>query len=263
MVGRAESIGEETATETWPSPRQLEQAENPLQADLIVDLIGENPTLELDFRTSLTPQAALFVAPGWKLRVKRLVDLVGASVAIVLLSPVLLAAAAVVKLTSPGPVFFKQIRTGEGGREFHFYKFRSMHSDAESEREAILGLDETDGPIFKIKDDPRMTPAGRFLRRTSIDELPQLWHVLLGDMSLVGPRPPIPTEVDEYSDWEVQRLLVKPGITCIWQVSGRSELDFRTWVEMDIQYIEQWSLWYDIKLLARTVPAVLSGRGAY
>ena len=179
------------------------------------------------------------------------------------LSPVLACAALMVKLSSRGPVFFAQERVGCRGRRFRFLKFRTMRDGAEEERCRLDGLNELDGPVFKIRDDPRITRAGRILRKFSVDELPQLFHVLSGKMSLVGPRPPLCEEVEAYSRWDAQRLLVKPGLTCIWQVSGRSNLSFHTWVDMDIEYIRRWSLWVDVKLLARTVPAVLSGRGAY
>ncbi len=234
-----------------------------LVIDLAVDLTAESLQLELDLRPSLTPDAALLIAPRWKLAVKRLVDLVGAVLALVVLAPVLLATAAAVKLTSPGPVLFSQRRTGENGEEFCFYKFRSMQLDAEAERDTLVEFNECSGPVFKIKEDPRLTAVGRFIRRASIDELPQVWNVLRGEMSLVGPRPLPTEEAAQCSDWESQRLAVKPGITCIWQVSGRSELDFQTWVTMDIEYVEEWSLWLDLKLLAKTIQAVLSGRGAY
>ncbi|MEX1133344.1 MAG: sugar transferase [Acidimicrobiia bacterium] len=211
----------------------------------------------------LSSNAALLNAPKWKMAVKRAVDVVGASLALVLLSPVFLLSAIAVKLTSPGPVFFAQPRMGKDGREFLFYKFRSMQVGADEERNILIDLNEMSGPVFKIKADPRLTSIGRFLRRASIDELPQLWHVLRGQMSLVGPRP-LPTfEALDCSEWEAQRFAVKPGITCIWQVSGRSELDFETWVRMDIRYIERWSLLRDFKLLAKTIPAVISGKGAY
>jgi lipopolysaccharide/colanic/teichoic acid biosynthesis glycosyltransferase len=142
-------------------------------------------------------------------------------------------------------------------------KFRSMVQDAEAQRDALQSLnDHVSGPIFKIRDDPRITPVGRVMRLLSIDELPQLLNVLGGSMSLVGPRPPLPVEVQTYDDWEAQRLLAKPGITCIWQVSGRSELDFESWVRLDLEYMETWSLWLDLRLLARTIPAVVSRRGA-
>lgn len=246
-----------------PSPNEAGQIEVSNEFHLVVDLTEESPQLELELRASLTPDAALLVAPRWRLAVKRVVDIVGAMLALLVLTPLLLAVSAAVKLTSPGPVLFSQSRVGKNGREFSFHKFRSMHLNAEAERDALLDINECTGPIFKIREDPRLTSVGHFLRKTSIDELSQLWNVLRGEMSLVGPRPPIPSEVEEYTNWESQRLAVKPGITCIWQVSGRSELDFETWVRMDIEYIEEWSLWFDLKLLARTIPAVLSGRGAY
>ncbi len=242
---------------------EAERLENSGMIHLIVDLTERSAELEHDLRPGLTPDAALLVAPGWKLGVKRLVDVLGAFLALLILAPVLLAAAAAVKLTSPGPILFSQRRAGNNAREFLFHKFRSMHVNAEGERDALLDLNEHRGPVFKIRQDPRLTPAGRFIRRTSIDELPQLWNVLRGEMSLVGPRPLPTKEAAQCSDWESQRLTVKPGVTCIWQVSGRSELDFETWVRMDIEYIEKWSLWFDLELLARTISAVLSGRGAY
>jgi lipopolysaccharide/colanic/teichoic acid biosynthesis glycosyltransferase len=148
------------------------------------------------------------------------------------------------------------------GREFVLYKFRSMYRDAEARLEALRSRNEVSGPVFKMRDDPRVTRVGRFLRRTSIDELPQLLNVVRGDMSLVGPRPPIPSEVRQYQRWHRRRLSVKPGITCTWQVSGRSRIGFERWMELDLDYIDNWSLWSDVKILARTVPAVLSGRGA-
>ncbi len=257
------STRNEHDAELSTSPDEVEILEDPGERHLVVDLTEESPQLELDLRPGLTPDAALLVAPRWKLGVKRLVDVLGAMLALLVLAPVLLAAAAAVKLTSRGSVLFGQQRAGKNGREFCFYKFRSMRLNAEAERVDLIDLNEIEGPVFKIRQDPRLTPVGRFMRRASIDELPQLWNVLRGEMSLVGPRPPIPGEVEEYSDWESQRLAVMPGITCIWQVSGRSELDFETWVRMDIEYIEEWSLWFDLKLLAKTIPAVLSGRGAY
>ena len=202
-------------------------------------------------------------ASQWERAAKRLIDVVIAAVALIVLSPVLVCAALMVKLTSRGPVFYAQDRVGYRGRRFRLLKFRSMCRDADERRHELIDLNEADGPVFKIHDDPRITKAGRVLRRLSLDELPQLIHVLSGKMSLVGPRPPLPEEVAAYSLWEAQRLLAKPGITCIWQTSGRSDLDFRTWVSMDIAYIRDWSLWLDVKLLVRTVPAVLSARGAY
>jgi lipopolysaccharide/colanic/teichoic acid biosynthesis glycosyltransferase len=205
----------------------------------------------------------LHAAARWQLAVKRAIDVIGASLALLLLSPVLIAAAIAVKLSSPGPVFYVSDRVGKDGHAFPFAKFRSMRSNAEYEKPQLVELNEASGPVFKVRDDPRITKAGRVLRKLSIDELPQLFHVLSGKMSLVGPRPPLPEEVVTYSELEWQRLLVKPGITCIWQVSGRSDLDFDTWVQMDIQYIEEWTVFGDLRLLGRTIPAVLTGRGAY
>ena len=207
---------------------------------------------------------------------KRIIDADRRSLLLILLSPVLLVTAGAIALTSPGPILFAHDRVGYMGRRFRFLKFRSMARDAESLKAGVQGRNEyLSGPVFKIKDDPRMTSVGRVIRRLSIDELPQLWNVLRGDMSLVGPRPlpyedvvaQIPAAYLEdpnmYHSRDLQRLTAKPGITCIWQVSGRSELDYDTWVDMDIEYIETWTLWLDLKLLARTIPAVLSRRGAY
>ena len=214
-------------------------------------------------RPFLASDEGLLGASRWKRAAKRLIDVVIAAVALMVLSPVLVCAALMVKLTSGGPVFYAQDRAGWRGRPFRFLKFRSMCRDAHEKRHELEGQNEVDGPVFKIRNDPRITRGGRVLRKLSLDELPQLVHVLSGKMSLVGPRPPLPEEVAAYGSWEAQRLLVKPGITCIWQTSGRSDLDFRTWVRMDIAYIRDWSLWLDVKLLVRTVPAILSGHGAY
>jgi lipopolysaccharide/colanic/teichoic acid biosynthesis glycosyltransferase len=171
--------------------------------------------------------------------------------------------AVAIRLDSPGPIIFRQTRVGKGGRLFEIYKFRSMRAGAEEEMESLRELDETDGITFKIRKDPRMTRLGRFLRRTSLDELPQFWNVLRGDMSVVGPRPNIPSEVAEYKEWHKQRLEVPPGLTGLWQVSGRSLLSFDETALLDIYYIENWSLWLDFRILLRTVPTVLSGEGAF
>ena len=192
----------------------------------------------------------------------RLLDILVASVALLILSPVILLAALAVKLTSPGPALFSQARLGQGGRPFTFYKLRSMCADAPARKKDVLALNEQDGPVFKATFDPRITPVGRFLRKTSIDELPQLWNVLKGDMSLVGPRPPLPEEVAEYEPWQRRRLDLRGGLTCIWQVSGRSKIQFDDWVRLDLLYGKKADLWLDLAILARTVPAVLTGRGA-
>ena len=163
--------------------------------------------------------------------------------------------------TSPGPVFFEQVRCGKRGRPFGMYKLRSMTVDAEEKKAELMDQNEMDGPVFKMKHDPRITPVGRFIRRWSIDEIPQFWNVLRGDMSLVGPRPPVPMEVVEYATFQRRRLSMRPGITCLWQVSGRNEIGFEDWVRMDLEYIDTWSVLSDVKILLRTIPATLSGSG--
>ena len=196
--------------------------------------------------------------------VKRMLDIVGSGVGMVLLSPVCLAIAIAVKMSSPGPVFFVQTRVGRYGRHFRFYKFRSMRQDAEALKDSLKSQNESkDGVIFKMKDDPRITKVGKFLRRTSLDELPQLWNVFIGDMSLVGPRPPVPKEVQEYTLEDRKRLDVIPGITCLWQIKGRSEIPFHEQVKLDKEYIQAPSVWKDILILLKTVPAILGGKGAY
>jgi exopolysaccharide biosynthesis polyprenyl glycosylphosphotransferase len=193
---------------------------------------------------------------------KRAVDLAISFVLFVLTSPVQLAAALAIKLSSSGPVYFRQVRCGLNGRHFTLVKFRTMQSGAEERLSEISHLNEMSGPVFKATRDPRLTKVGRFLRRLSIDELPQLWNVIVGDMSLVGPRPPLPEEVARYEPWQRRRLSMKPGLTCLWQISGRSEVDFDRWMALDLKYIDTWSPMLDVKILLKTVPAVLSGRGA-
>ncbi len=192
----------------------------------------------------------------------RTLDILGASVGLVLASPILLIAAIAVKVSSPGPIIFRQKRVGYGGRVFEIYKLRSMTVDAEARKKELLAHNESGGPTFKMGNDPRITPVGKWLRKSTIDELPQLWNVLIGDMALVGPRPPLPDEVEKYEAWQRRRLELKGGLTCTWQVSGRSEIQFVDWVRMDLRYAEARSLPTDIALIARTVPAVLTGRGA-
>lgn len=193
---------------------------------------------------------------------KRLMDAVGAAAGLLLLSPLLAAVAAAVKLSDGGPAFFRQERVGLNGRRFTLVKYRTMVMGADKMKAELQEKNEVDGPVFKIRDDPRVTRLGHFLRKSSIDELPQLWNVLKGEMSLVGPRPPIPSEVDQYERWQRRRLSMRPGLTCLWQISGRSELDFDSWMKLDLQYIDHWSLTQDFVILLKTVPAVLSTRGA-
>jgi exopolysaccharide biosynthesis polyprenyl glycosylphosphotransferase len=193
---------------------------------------------------------------------KRVMDVICATALLLLLSPVLAIAAIATKLDSKGPVLFRQKRCGLNGRLFDVLKLRSMHVDAETRRAELALQNEMDGPVFKIRNDPRITRVGRLLRRLSIDELPQLWNVVRGEMSLVGPRPPIPGEVDEYDVAQRRRLSMRPGITCLWQVEGRNTIGFTEWVQLDLNYIDRWSLLLDIKILLRTLPAVLKGTGA-
>ncbi|MCB9780147.1 MAG: sugar transferase [Alphaproteobacteria bacterium] len=205
---------------------------------------------------SATPEDAEALA------VKRMMDVLLAGAALLALAPVFLATALAIKLEDGGPVFFGQERSGLFGRPFTMWKFRSMVPDAEKLKEQLTAGNEMDGPVFKMKQDPRITRVGRFIRKTSIDELPQFWNVVSGEMSLVGPRPPLPREVEQYKRWQRRRLSMRPGITCIWQVSGRNNIDFDTWMKLDLQYIDNWSLFLDVRLLARTVPVVLLGTGA-
>ncbi len=195
---------------------------------------------------------------------KRLMDILLSIICIIAALPLMLLTVLVIKLTSPGPIIFSQVRVGKYGRHFKFYKFRSMYIDAEARKAELLKQNESgDGVIFKMKHDPRITPVGRFIRKFSIDELPQLFNVLLGDMSLVGPRPPLPSEVRTYTIEERKRLNITPGITCLWQVSGRSELPFQQQMALDKQYIASRSAWNDFVILLKTVPAILTGKGAW
>jgi exopolysaccharide biosynthesis polyprenyl glycosylphosphotransferase len=200
---------------------------------------------------------------GWPAVIKRIVDCAVSAILIVFLSPLLVLTALLIKLTSPGPVLFMQQRMGLNKRRFHIYKFRTMVANAEHRMKEIEHLNELSGPVFKIKNDPRITPIGKFLRKTSLDELPQLFNVLKGDMSLVGPRPMAVRDYEGFSqDWHRRRFSVRPGITCLWQVLGRNSIPFEKWMELDMQYIDQWSLWLDLEILVKTIPAVLKGSGA-
>lgn len=198
----------------------------------------------------------------WQLLVKRVVDILISLISLIVCMPLFFIIAVLIKLTSKGPVFFRQIRNGINGREFNLIKFRTMVVGAELRKKEILGLNLMKGPVFKAENDPRLTKIGRFLRIASLDEIPQLINVLLGDMSLVGPRPALPEEVYKYEDWQRRRLSMKPGITCIWQVSGRNKIDFNEWMKLDLYYIDNWSLGLDFMILFKTIPAVLLGKGA-
>ena len=194
--------------------------------------------------------------------IKKIIDIIGAICGILLLGPVMILVAIWIKLDSKGSVFFQQERVGKEGRVFIMYKFRSMCTDAEYLLEKLQDKNEMSGPMFKIKEDPRVTKVGKFIRKTSIDELPQLFNILKGEMSLVGPRPSLPKEVAQFSSFQKQRLVAKPGLTCYWQTSGRSDVSFKEWMEMDVQYIEERSTWIDIRLIFKTVGVLFGDEGA-
>ena len=201
----------------------------------------------------------------WQLTFKRFIDLVLSGIALLVLMPFFLILAIIIKLNSKGPVYFRQVRVGLAGRKFTLLKFRTMEKGAEAKLAELMAKkgNEMKGPVFKLTNDPRVTPVGKWLRKFSLDELPQLWNVFKGDMSLVGPRPPLPSEVNQYDPWHRRRLSMKPGITCIWQATGRNKIvDFDEWAKLDLEYIDSWSLWLDFKLLFKTVPAVILGVGA-
>jgi exopolysaccharide biosynthesis polyprenyl glycosylphosphotransferase len=206
----------------------------------------------------VAPRDGLYAAYG-----KRLLDVTGSVVALILTAPLMAIMAILIKLESRGPVLYRSTRIGKNGRPFTFFKLRSMVNGADRNRHHLSHLNEADGPIFKISRDPRVTRIGRFIRTTSIDEIPQFLNVLRGEMSLVGPRPPLPEEVSQYEPWQLHRLEVKPGITCLWQISGRSRLSFQEWMRLDLEYIRRQSFALDVKILLRTIPAVLSREGAY
>lgn len=195
--------------------------------------------------------------------IKRLIDVVCSFMGVIVLSPLFIIIAIIIKTTSKGPVFFSQKRVGKNGKEFDMYKFRSMVVNAEELKEKLAAKNEMSGPMFKMKDDPRVTKVGKFIRKTSIDELPQLWNVLKGDMSLVGPRPSLPKEVAQFEEWMYRRLEVKPGLTCYWQVSGRNNIDFDDWMKLDIKYVDERSTWVDIKLIFKTVGVLFGDKNAH
>ncbi|MGB0388083.1 MAG: sugar transferase [Ardenticatenaceae bacterium] len=221
------------------------------------------------FKSPRSAQRLRFTLVMWVIRskitsgLKRPLDVAIASLALLVFGPIMLATALLVKWTSPGPALFKQTRVGKWGEPFTCYKFRSMYIDAEQRKAELMAENEADGPVFKMKNDPRITPVGRYIRKLSIDELPQLLNVIKGDMSLVGPRPAVPKEVAQYEYDQRRRLDAIPGITGLQQVSGRSNLDFKRWVELDLEYIANQSLLKDIEILLKTIPAVLFSKGAY
>jgi exopolysaccharide biosynthesis polyprenyl glycosylphosphotransferase len=214
-------------------------------------------------RLGFTPLLTFSAAPHDEIRllVKRATDVAIAAAGLIVLLPLMGAVALLVRLTSPGPAIFKQVRCGLNGRRFLFYKFRSMCADAEQMKADLMHL-STRKTAIKIPEDPRLTTVGRYLRKFSIDEWPQLWNVLRGDMSLVGPRPAVPDEVEQYQAWQRRRLRMRPGLTCLWAIAGRDELDFESWMRMDMQYIDNWSLSLDWKIILRTIPRVVTGHGA-
>jgi exopolysaccharide biosynthesis polyprenyl glycosylphosphotransferase len=239
----------ERGVEVWLKPDFMHKALSVVRAEPLV-----KDTQLLLFSLGPRPGPALFF--------KRLMDVAISAFLLLMLALPLLVAGMLVSATSPGPVFFLQKRVGRHGRRFTIYKFRTMVSDAEQRRSKYRLKNEMKGPVFKMRKDPRITPFGRFLRKYSIDELPQLWNVFVGDMSLVGPRPPLPAEVSRYKGWQCRRFSMRPGITCLWQVMGRNQIsDFEKWVRLDLQYIDEWSLWLDLKILLRTIPIVLKGTG--
>jgi exopolysaccharide biosynthesis polyprenyl glycosylphosphotransferase len=294
FIGFVDAGGPDMARRIVGSPAQLTELVDELEADWVVLATSEAPHEELldairavrrpDVQLSIVPTySELFASnayledleglpvvslPSMRLSrsvraLKRSVDVVGAGVGLLLVSPLLAVVAVMVKLDSPGPVFFRQQRRGRGGTTFRIVKFRTMCADAESQRFDLAGLNELNGPLFKIKSDPRVTRVGGALRRWSLDEIPQLWNVLRGDMSLVGPRPFVIHEAQQITGWAERRLDITPGITGLWQVSGRNDMPFDEMVKLDYVYVTNWSLWWDIKILFQTLPVVLARRGAY
>ena len=240
----------------------LARAEHPVRSRTV----SIRPPLRQSIRLKLAEVVGLIqtrpLSEGGRIA-KRALDIIASAAGLIVLSPLLLGLALAVKLTSRGPVLFVQARCGLAGRKFRFYKFRTMVQNAEFRRAELEHLNEMSGPAFKIRRDPRITRLGGVLRKTSLDELPQLWNVLKGDMSLVGPRPPTPDEVARYTPHQVQRLSILPGITGLWQISGRSEIvDFDRWIELDLQYAQNWSMWLDLRILLKTFVVVARVRGA-
>ena len=249
LVEKAILICQERGIEVWLKPDFMREGAWLARTDHLKNI----PLLVF----SLGPRS------GWALLIKRFLDFILGCVLLLIISVPMFVIALLIWRTSPGHALFMQKRVGLNGRKFTIYKFRTMHADSEQRHAELHLKNEMKGPVFKMKDDPRITPIGRFLRKYSLDELPQFWNVVIGDMSFVGPRPPIPTEVSLYKGWQRRRLSMRPGITCIWQVTGRNKItDFNEWAKLDLQYIDQWSLWLDFKIMLKTIPAVFGGTGA-
>lgn len=244
VLNICERVGIETKIPTDPFNRHFSRAKISIYGDLPVINFYSSPKMNV------------------QLIIKRLLDIIISAVILILFFPVLLVVALLIKITSEGPIFFKQTRVGYNGRIFTCIKFRTMVKGADEFKKDLLHLNEMDGPVFKIRKDPRATKVGRILRKISIDEIPQFINVLMGDMSMVGPRPPVPEEVTQYDLNYRKRLSMKPGITCFWQINGRNKISFEKWMELDKQYIDRWSLWLDIRIMAKTIPAVLKRSGA-
>lgn len=220
------------------------------------------PVLQVEVPASDPPQVEVQRSAVYEV-CKRLFDLAAGLVILLLLLPIIPVIAIMIRLDSRGSVFFKQDRVGRDGQIFPFYKFRSMYQGAENQRKDVENLNEQDGPIFKVRSDPRITPVGRFLRKSSLDEIPQIFNVLRGEMSIVGPRPQMPAEVAQYQPWHRRRLEVTPGITCLWQISGRSQISFNEWMRLDMEYLKTRSLRTDLMIFFKTIPAVIARKGAY
>jgi lipopolysaccharide/colanic/teichoic acid biosynthesis glycosyltransferase len=259
---------------TEPSAERVDTTPTPSAAvveeshDVVVDLTQPSRPVIVDLVTTVEPRedlsTGLLVASWWQLTIKRALDIVGSLALLLLLSPILLVTAIAIATTSDGEVIHRQRRIGRDGRSFTMLKFRSMVVGAHEQRHLYEHRNSHDsGPVFKIPDDPRVTRVGRVIRRFSVDELPQLMNVLKGDMSLVGPRPPLPEEFETYNVRQQLRTLATPGLTCIWQVSGRSDVDFDSWVDMDLEYIKRWTIRLDLLLLVKSIPSVIAGHGAY
>lgn len=249
----------------------IDKIESKIELQKVISILDEiGRTFQVDYRNfteSLSPlNTNGFICFSSKqthkpsAQLKRIFDIFSSAAAIMLLSPLLFATALLIKISSSGPIFYKQVRIGLHGKQFTMFKFRSMISNAEKHMDSLKHLNKRDGPTFKIDDDPRVTTIGKILRKHSIDELPQLINILFGDMSIVGPRPPLPEEFEQYSTWQTRRMSVTPGLTCYWQILRNKNIDFSQWVKLDLEYIDGWSFWKDIEIIFKTIPEVIFGR---